>query len=139
MQLNYISSRPFNKSFFKPVRNNTERIIKPEGGLWTSPVTSLNSWEAFSCESGIPSVNHHKQLLHLTPCAKIITVTSAHDLARLPFRRDKPNGVDWEILAKEYDAFWLTSEGMLDTILSDPHLCGWDCETVLVMNPYCIQ
>jgi hypothetical protein len=50
--------------------------------------------------------------------------------------------MDFEALAKEYDAIWLTEKGMWDTRDSapgQPTTYGWDCETIYVMNPDVIK
>lgn len=48
--------------------------------------------------------------------------------------------LDFELLAKNYDAIWLTENGQSETHLYYPiNLYGWDCETVLIMNPYSVS
>jgi hypothetical protein len=44
--------------------------------------------------------------------------------------------IDFEVLAQSVDAVHLTVEGEAKTRYTEPRgLYGWDCETVLVLNP----
>ena len=57
--------------------------------------------------------------------------------------------IDYEEMAKEYDAIWLTVNGQWDTRLpemdgnydidgSSINLYGWDCESLLILRKECI-
>ena len=47
----------------------------------------------------------------------------------------KPMALDFENIARHYDAIHLTPKGQEDTRWSTPHnLYGWDCETILILN-----
>lgn len=49
--------------------------------------------------------------------------------------RNRRWGIDFEKMAEDYDAFWLTENGQAETRFSRPFsLYGWDVETVLVFR-----
>ena len=77
-------------------------------------------------------------------CVVIDSVKDLSDLAWIEARVSPAftnRGIDFQgMLACGIDAIWLTAEGEEVTRFSKPRdLYGWDCETVLVMNPKCIQ
>lgn len=131
----------------KSIKN--KHWIKPDGGLWTSPVDSRLGWKEW-CESEDFRVcdewNSFK--LQFLPTAKILVIDNLDDLINLP-KEDKHDYelelkfnteyVDYEKLLKlGIDAIWLTPEGQWETRLSNPaNLYGWDVETVFIMNPHC--
>ena len=48
--------------------------------------------------------------------------------------------LNFEELARSgIDAIFLTEEGEHATRFSEPGLYGWDCESILVMNPHCVK
>ena len=55
----------------------------------------------------------------------------------LPYYESNKRYLDFEKIAENYDAIWLTEKGMQETRWSNPDLYGWDCETFLILNPKC--
>jgi hypothetical protein len=142
----HYGSEIFSKDLFTQIKNypkDHERGgIKPEGGLWTCPAKSNLSWKDYCIQGKEENLDKNSFSLRLNQRMKVIVIDSYEDLRFLPKRLDDPHFVDWELLAKFGDAVWLTDKGCHETILSEPyHLCGWDCESILVMNidPIAIQ
>ncbi|MDB4984672.1 MAG: hypothetical protein JWM20_851 [Patescibacteria group bacterium] len=142
--IHYGASR-FEFSKFNPIANHFGTYgIKPRsGGLWTSPVNSNHSWRGF-CEGEDFNLHTLSSSFRLSfhGCAKIAIIDSYGDLENLPMRSFPKSmaetDVDWELVARNADAVWLTAKGETRTRLSAPYLLnGWDCETVLIMNPNC--
>lgn len=122
-----------------PVKNDS--WVKPkEGGLWTSPIDSKWGWKDWNdCEQFIDCDKRNSFTICLKSDAKIFVIDSLEDLKNSPLRDGYNKRVlDFELIAKKYDAIWLTEKGQNETHLSYPiDLYGWDCETVLILNPDC--
>lgn len=129
---------------FQEIRNEW---LKPIGGLWTSPINSHDGWKDADCSIFTDMSKSFK--LRFKSDAKFLRVDSFEDLLNLPKYNLIPNTsisspfVDFEAISKEADVFWLTSKGFRETRApklingSLISLGGWDCETVLIMNPNC--
>ena len=123
-----------------PVKNDS--WVKPnrEGGLWTSPVDSKWGWKDWNdCEQFRDCDERNSFTVRLKSDAKIFVIDSLEDLKNSPLRDGYSKRVlDFEFIAQNYDAIWLTEKGQNETHLSYPiDLYGWDCETVLILNPHC--
>lgn len=135
----------FGASEYKPEKVGkivNSRWVKPNGGLWTSPVGSDYGWEKWcrSEEFRIENLSEHF-LLRMKTDSEILIIDSLEDLLKLP-RLEKGEGfygrmyLDFEIISNKFDAIWLTVKGQWETRFSRPmNLYGWDVETVFVMNP----
>jgi hypothetical protein len=139
----HFGATEYKPELVQPVKN--ENWVKPKGGLWTSPVNSEWGWKHW-CEAenfrDCNEENSFKLLLNFD--AKVFIIDSLNDLKNAPLVDYKIGSsykkmyLDFETLAKTYDAIWLTEKGQSQTHLSRPiNLYGWDCESVLIMNPYC--
>lgn len=117
------------------------RWVKPNGGLWTSPMGSEYGWEKWCRSEEFRIENLSKSFaLRVRPESKILIIDTLEDLLKLP-RLEKGEGfygrmyLDFEIISNKFDAVWLTVKGQWETRHSQPmNLYGWDCETVLIMN-----
>ena len=138
----HYGSEKFDPCIFTPIKNypkdNERGGIKPDGGLWTSPENSDLGFENYCLNERIKCSLSQFFHLKFQPETRILLIDSYKDLETMPMRTDNSRWVNWEKLSEICDAVWLTSNGLDETILSSPyHLCGWDCETVLIMNPKC--
>lgn len=139
---------------FQKIKNSRSRN-KPIGGLWTSPVNSEYGWKDF-----VESESYKKDrylndcvLISLKDSAKIFKIDSNQDFKEAPKRSTEIGETDWyppikyldfEKLAEDYDALWLTYNGVKDLSYFDGDLLigdlyGWDVETVLLFNLDCIE
>jgi len=114
---------------------------KPYGGLWTSPINSEWSWKDW-CEA--ENFGDTSQCFTLNFVGTVLTIDSYKDMLKLPWIESR--GIDFvsfQALCASgfiYDAIHLTMKGQNDTRFTHPKsLYGWDCETVLVMNPQSIS
>lgn len=147
MSLIHYGAREFKPGMVKPIVN--EGWVKPKGGLWTSPVQSEWGWKDW-CEAEEfrwTSLNVSFEL-KLSQDARLCVIDNAYDLRCLPMvsvgymDRCYP---DFEKIAKEADAIWLTEAGQRETRFCrfedgvsngiNTDLYGWDCESVLILNP----
>ena len=136
----------YDKNRFLPIENRN--WVKPTGGLWTSPVNSKYGWKDWCHSEQFRICKESKSFkLKFFDNAKIIIINSLKDLNVLPtipqdsFFKDlkQQENINYEELVNNgIDAIWLTNKGQWDTRLTFPrNLYGWDCETVLIMNPNC--
>lgn len=140
MKLIHYGSWKYDLDKFNPIKNTT--WVKPDGGLWSSPVDSKYGWKEWCIDENF-RVKSLKQyfILELNKNAKILTIETEDDLYsqlkwityEKPFG-DAPNFED--LITQGFDAIHLTADGQWNTRLTHPrNLYGWDCETVLILNP----
>lgn len=129
------------KKFF-PVKNSDWKKPK-KGGLWTSPVDSKWGWKDWNdSEQYIKCDKYNSFTISLKSNAKIFVINSHEDFINAPLINGYNDTMvlDFELISKKYDAIWLTEEGEFKTRYNvKNNLYGWDCETVLVMNPNCFN
>jgi hypothetical protein len=140
MSLNLIhyGDDTFSLSKFKPIQDESQQgWVKPKGGLWTSPVDSKFGWKHWCKAEDFAIDLEHSFQLKLE--GNVIVIDCEADLEKLCWR-NVSNWFFWEpLLAEGVDAVYLTEEGQWKTRFSRPRsLYGWDCESVLVMNPKCV-
>ena len=113
---------------------------KPAGGLWACPVGIKDNWENW-CDWNQPDWIDDTSF-EFTVAGPVLVIDSLDDLEDVPFKSFE-QGLVWTIdveqIAETCAAIHLTSKGHLETAFSQPYnLYGWDCETVLVLDPRCI-
>jgi len=149
MKLIYYGKGPFDPSKFKPIKNNPlpDKKPFPPSGLWTSPLNSGWGWKEWN---EVEDYRECKEnfVVELSESARIFKIDCEADLANIPIvevleiegvKFNIPAlrswGIDFEKLAEDYDAFWLTERGQSETRFSRPFsLYGWYVESVLVFR-----
>lgn len=134
----------FEKEKFKPIQNR--RFCKPAGGLWAGLEGSRKSWIDW-CEAEEFRLEKYKSSrfrFRLKEGSRVYVICSVVDVKTAPLQKKDPRDwsyyIDFEKLAEEYDAVLLTAAGEAATRWSDPYsLYGWDVESLLVLNPDCIE
>ena|ERR1035437_332184 len=119
---------------------------KPFGGLWTSPVESKCGWREW-CEVEEFKLDRLSASFDLRFIGDVLVIDRVEDLSKIPWKtayssariREEEAPVFGSLLSRGVDAIHLTDKGQCATRLSDPrNLYGWDCESVLVINPYSV-
>lgn len=127
----------FIRERFKPITNKPF-FTKPYGGFWASRVGAIEGWKEWCeneqfrlCEEG------NSFRFFLNPLAKVLHVRTPGDLKYRPLLDRQstwgPKYLDFEALVKQgWDA--------VELHLSDwpplyDILYGWDCDSILIMNP----
>lgn len=124
----------------KPVKNNIALHTKPyQGGLWTSPLDSEFGWKEWNERETSNDYKENKYfIIQLKEDAKIFIIDSYDDLKNAPLINNRI--LNFEKIAEQYDAIWLTFKGMEETRISMyVDLYSWDCETVLILNSNCFE
>lgn len=130
----------YKPEMFRPISDVPFRN-KPQGGLWTSPVDSEYGWKDWAEDNDYGDLTKHFELEFQ---GTVLKIDSVADMNELPWI--EVNGshfISFQALCAmwfSYDAIHLTAKGERDTRFSHPRdLYGWDCESVLVMNPDAIR
>lgn len=128
-----------------PVENRLH--VKPLNGFWTSTYNTDENTSAWVdwCHSedfGNPDACNWF-LLAPSPKAKIYTIDTLEDLKVLAANYTNPatpafmtmfTYLDFERIARDFDAINLTDHGQWVTRHGTPSLYGWDCESTLWFN-----
>lgn len=132
----HYGAKKYKPELIKPITNINRE--KPYGGLWTSPIDSNWGWKNWCDSENFRECNIENSFtLKLYDWSKICVIDSVSDLMNLPYYENYMKFLDFEEIAKNYDAIWLTDNGQTKTKFSNPSLYGWDCESVLILNPKC--
>lgn len=129
----------FDRSMFTEIKN-VDCSTKPKGGLWASDVNSKYGWKEWCDVEEFRNCNKENSFIFtISDNAKILCIESVGDLQSLPKVKDKfdLNFLSWylldfEKLAETYDAVEVSISSDFDLYYQ---LYGWDCDSIVVMNP----
>ncbi len=138
MQYIHYGDDDFDINKFIPISNRSE-ATKPFGGFWGSRKNADFSWKEWCTEIDLKSKDLTKKIqFSLSNGAKILVINNIKLLDKLP--QNEENHIvnklfvtlDFEKLSKQYDA--------IEVLISEDErlyelLYGWDCDSILVMNP----
>ena len=139
----HYGSKKFDTERFTPIQNCYPRN-KPIGGLWASEVDAQFGWKTW-CEGEQYRTEHYTDdncfKFKLAENAKILTLSCIGDVEALPQlgAQDicgfKPNFE--EIMAMGYDAVDYRLSDDCGSAFDNLYWClyGWDCDSILVLNP----
>lgn len=141
MKLIHYGCKSFNLDLFKPIEN--KNWVKPTGGMQFSPIESEYGWKEWCESEDFRDCSEDNCLIvELKQDANIFIIDSLADLLKAPLYKPytilSSKVIDFKRLAQNYDCIWLTNKGQIETRFSEPNLYGWDCESVLLMNPNCL-
>ena len=138
MQYIHYGDDNFDINKFIPISSRSE-ATKPFGGFWGSRKNADFSWKEWCTEIDLKSKDLTKKIqFSLSNGAKILVINNIKLLDKLP--QNEENHIvnklfvtlDFEKLSKQYDA--------IEVLISEDErlyelLYGWDCDSILVMNP----
>lgn len=121
--------------------------VKPNGGLWTSPIGSEYGWKDWcEAEQFRDCIESESFKLQFIENVKLYKIDTLQDLKSLPLTSipGMPRGMmdfpDFEMISKHYNGIWLTVNGQHETRFSHPlSLYGWDCESILILDSKCCK
>jgi hypothetical protein len=136
--------KSFNRDKFQSIENRPY-FNKPMGGLWASPVEGANNWKDWcekeqfrdcsESESFKFKLKDNANVLHLRSCDDLENIEQLKDaITQLMCNKAYPNfehllqdGIDAieYHLSNDWDLYWA--------------MYGWDCDSILVMNPDVIE
>jgi hypothetical protein len=144
----FISETPPREAAFDQPTNDPGFRNKPSGGLWTSTLREdgMSAWLDW-CETEQWGITDEAVVYALDPepDVSVLVLDSQVDLLQLlaTFARDQGHDlpkprltaqIDFEAVAKHYDAIHLTERGQISTRLATPGLYGWDTESSLWLH-----
>lgn len=131
----------FDKDLFINITNML-LSTKPYGGFWASRTDAAFGWKDWCASTNYREcVPENSFTFTLEDNAKVLHINSANELKKLPVVKNDLNISSWKLLDFEklagiYDAIDVS-------ISNDPELhfalYGWDCDSILIMNPDIIQ
>lgn len=134
----------FNKEMFVEIKNE-ENCTKPYGGLWGSAVDAEYGWKQWNEDNHFKDCKHEDSFcFNIKENAKVLSINTVSDLEKLPRTPDTLglkalNLSMWTYLNFEkfkneygYDAIEVNISN--DNALYYK-LYGWDCDSILIMNP----
>jgi hypothetical protein len=135
----------FRSELFVPIRNH-EMFTKPHGGLWASAVNAPFGWKEWTERENFRKGSYTCSFrFRLKDEAKVCHIYRIRDLKGLP-QVDNEFNLTWcmldfeKMLSDGWDAIELhlseedmTGVGFLEGLYWQ--LYGWDCDSILVMNP----
>lgn len=136
----------FDIELFKPMQNNP-MFTKPSGGLWGSPIDATYGWKDWCRDNEFREIDKNDCFeFQICSEANVLHLYSIDDVDKLPKQKGLTIGsmeyLDFEqIKIDGYDAIELhLSEDRSSDCLYGLYyvLYGWDCDSILVMNPNCI-
>lgn len=130
----------FEPDRFKEIKNRFF-FVKPSGGFWASPVDAKWGWKDWCEAEDFRECNIENSFkFTLKDTANVIHIHSVDDLEMLP--KIGSNVTDQVLLDFEK----LCNDGVdaIELHLSDDNelywvLYGWDCDSILIMNPDIIE
>ena len=126
----------FNKDLFEPIKNRAF-FVKPFGGLWASNVNARFGWKDWcEAEEFCDCDKENSFSFTISDNARILQINSVKDIETLPTHKDDLSCswtiLDFEQLSKMYDAIEANISNNNELYFA---LYGWDCDSILVMNP----
>ena len=140
----HYGSGAFDTKRFNPIKDRLG-FVKPFGGLWASPIDSRNSWKdwCIANEFNLDALSTYFTF-KLKPGTRVAMIKSRKDLEDLWIggyvtidgKYSRPNYlIKFEKLLK--DGFDAVEVKLNDSLYWD--LYGWDCDSILILNPDCMD
>lgn len=127
----------FDSNLFKPIQNE-QCWIKPIGGLWASPIDAKLGWKDWCEREEFRECIEENSFIFTLPEANIFVIDSVEKLKELPTIADPV----WKSISTLIDFKKCIEHGYdaIELNLSADHrlyweLYGWDCDSILIMNP----
>lgn len=143
MKYIHYGNNKFDINKFETISNNPIIPTKPLGGFWASRIDSPYSWKDH-CIKHEYSINLDKYIIFsIDNKARILTIDNSKQLEDLPqldskkefYKNNLCTKLDFEKLSEKYDAIEVFINELNDLYFQ---LFGWDCESILIMNPQVI-
>ena len=132
--------KKFCKEMCRPIEN-IQLFTKPRGGFWASRIDAKFGWKDWCIDEEFRDIDENDAFrFKLKNDAKVLYINNTDILSRLPMAQNRGTDIfiflDFEKLSKEYDAIEVNISECRDLYYS---LCGWDCDSILIMNTDIIE
>jgi len=132
----HYGSQKYDPEIFQPIRN-INSFSKPHGGLWASRDNAEYGWRDWCKDNDYGTIVEENSFRFIvSDTANILYLKTENDLLNLPLQRDSRPAYQWyfpdfeKLLADGIDAVEVID---IDQLYYP--LYGWDCESIVVMNP----
>lgn len=128
----------FDRNLFTPIRNCIA-FTKPYGGFWASPVDAEFGWKDWCEREDFRECNLNNSFTFtLREDARVLTVLSVAGAKCLPQVQNE-FALPWTVLPDFEKLMELGYDAIEVKLSADwelyQALYGWDCDSILVMNP----
>ena len=149
-QYRHYGALEFSKDIFEPVKNRPH-WIKPFGGLWGTPLPETSSGWAQVCRDNEFRVRSLHQWFDfsLSDDAKVYTIANGTDILKLKDMGCCGVSHNTSTYIFDLQVDWIDFEGLIilgyDAVECKLNhetywaLYGWDCDSILVLNPDVIE
>lgn len=152
-QTRYIhyGSEHFDKDRFVAIKNSKHMCIKPspDTGMWGSPIESRNGWYQWSVGNDFRTYKLNTSFeFVLKPGSNVLCIFNDDDLERIKksdllndrvadsWLQKETTCIDFEkCLERGIDAI----EVHVNSEMIYFELYGWDCDSILILNPDCVE
>ena len=134
MKYIHYGSNEFDINKFEKIKNK-EEFVKPLGGLWASRKDISTGWMNWCKNTGFDTKLDEYFIFSLKEDTKILTIDNNEQLKELPKLNNSFGlycNLDFEKLSEEYDAIEVLISKDQNLYFS---LYGWDCDSIVIMNP----
>ena len=132
----HYGNQEFHPKLFLPIRNRNS-FSKPHGGLWASRDDAAYGWRDWCRDNDYGTIVEENSFRFMvSDTANILYLKTENDLRNLPLQGDSIPAYQWyypdfeRLLADGVDAVEVVD---IDQLYYP--LYGWDCDSIVVMNP----
>jgi len=137
----HFGAKAFDPSRFEPIRN--DNWVKPRGGLWASPMNAAYGWNAWCKDQQFREYAPDDNFTFtLKPGSYVLRLRHVDDLEHLPKTHLHRSPTSTAML--DFEELARIGVDAIDVDISHGGglymaLYGWDCDTLLVLNPDAIE
>ena len=131
--------RKFDREKFVPIKNQSS--VKPIGGLWCCRCGQKQTWKNWNEHSNFAKCEEKNSFtFSIAKDTKVLVINSSEELASCGFIKTLEHG----IITLDFERILSKGIGALEVNISRDQnlywdLYGWDCDSVLILDPDCIK
>lgn len=141
MEYVHYGNTKYDSSKFKAIKNREFPFVKPYGGLWASARNAKYGWKDWCEAEEFRDCDESNSFqFNIAETANVLNIHTIQDLSKTPHvssEHERLVYIDFEKLVQDgVDA--------VELHLSDDSklywaLYGWDCDSILIMNPEIVE
>lgn len=121
---------------------NIPYFTKPGGGMWASPIDAEYGWKEWNKDQDFRECDSDNAFTFtVKPDASIVTIKSIEDIECLPKSDARKRISNYEMVRIDFESMrYDLGVDAIELVLSNDRrlywaMYGWDCDSILVMNP----